>query len=307
MKPRFYCQVVSTAALFLATALSQAEESSPHAVALQSAGYKVSNANGGGLKVDFGTVKVIDDASIGHIAALADVRQLSGTGEGVDDAVLAKFVKAAPELEDLFINGPTITDEGLTVLATLPKLKHVGIHHGQKELKGKGLLALKENRNFTSIEFGGMEGIDDVTVGYLAELPHLRSINIYHTMNTRASLPLLVEKNPLIEKFSLNPHFQPERFTAADIPMLAPLKNLKELALHDMVLPYEGGLVHLKQLKGLKKLDIEWSIYTDEDLVKLRADLPGVEIKSGNRAKEENLAIWNERVAQLEKNAGAKP
>ena len=152
-----------------------------------------------------------------------------------------------------------------------------------------------------------MEGIDDVTVGYLAELPHLRSINIYHTMNTRASLPLLVEKNPLLEKFSLNPHFQPERLTAADIPMLAPLKNLKELALHDMVLPYEGGLVHLKQFKGLKKLDIEWSIYTDEDLVKLRADLPGVEIKSGNRAKEENLAIWNERVAQLEKNAGAKP
>ena len=74
-----------------------------------------------------------------------------------------------------------------------------------------------------------------------------------------------------------------------------------------MVLPYEGGLVHLKQLKGLKKLDIEWSIYTDEDLAKLRADLPGVEIKSGNFAKKENLAIWNERVAQWEKDAGGKP
>ena len=268
---------------------------------MQAAGYKVSNAKGGGRSVDFGTVKVIDDASIAHIAALADVRHLSGTGEGVDDAVLAKFVKAAPELENLFVNGSTISDEGLTVLAKLPKLKHLGIHHGQKEMKGKGLLALKENRNFTSIEFGGMQGIDDVTVGYLAELPHLRAINIYHTMNTRASLPLLVKKNPLLEKFSLNPHFDPQRFSAEDIAMLAPLKNLSELLLNDMVLPYENGLSHLTALKGLKKVSLEWSIYKDEDLAKLKAALPRVEIISTNRAKEEELAKWQERVEAMKK------
>ncbi len=306
MKTKYY-QIAFITALHFAAPFSQAEDSSPHAAALQAAGYKVSNANGGGRNVDWGDVKVIDDASIGHIAGLGDVRQLSGSGDGVDDAVLAKFVKAAPELEQFFINGSTITDEGLTVMGKLPKLKHIGIHHGRKELKGKGLLALKGNRNFTSIEFGGMQGIDDETVGYLAELPHLRAINIYHTMNTRASLPLLVKKNPLLEKFALNPHFDPTRFSAADIAMLAPLKNLRELGLNDMVLPYEGGLVHLKQLKGLKKLDIEWSIYTDEDLAKLRTDLPGVEIKAGNRAKEEELAKWNERVAEMKKVNTKKP
>lgn len=306
MKTSYY-QAASFAALLLAAAMSPAEELSPLAAALQAAGYKVSSAKGGGHNVDFGTVKVIDEASLANMAALGDVRHLSGTGEGVDDAVLAKFVKAATELEYLFINGSTITDEGLAVLARLPKLRHFGLHHGLKELKGKGLLALKGSQNFASIEFGGMQGIDDKSVGYLAELPHLRAINIYHTLNTRASLPFLVEKNPLLEKFSLNPHFDPERFSAADIATLAPLKNLRELALNDMVLPYEDGLAHLKALTSLKKVSLEWSIYKDEDLAKLKAELPGVEIISTNRAKEENLAIWNERVARMNKTTTRKP
>lgn len=297
----------SCAALILTATISQAKDPSPHAAALQAAGYRVNNVDKGGYSVDFGTVKVIDDASLASIAALGDVHQLSGTGEWVDDAVLAKMVQAAPELQTLFINGSTITDEGITVLAKLPKLQHFGLHHGPKELKGKGLLALKGNQNFKSIEFGGMQGIDDESVGYLAELPHLRAINIYHTLNTRASLPLLVKKNPLLEKFVLNPHFDPKRFSADDIATLAPMKNLSDLSLNDMVLPYENGLSHPTELKGLKKVSLEWSIYTDEDLDKLKAALPGVEIISTNPAKEGELAKWNERAAAMKKEAVEKP
>jgi hypothetical protein len=294
-------------ATLLATPACPAEDLPPQAAQLESAGFKVHRHKAGGYSVDFGKVKVLDDASIANIAALREVRELSGTGEGVDNAVLAKLVKAAPDLETFFVNGSTITDEGLTVLAKLPKLRHLGVHHGPKELKGKGLLALKDNANFKSVEFGGMQSIDDESVGYLAELPHLRAINIYHTMNTRASLPLLVKKNPSLEKFSLNPHFDPKRFSAEDIAMLAPLKNLSELLLNDMVLPYENGLSHLTALKGLKKVSLEWSIYKDEDLAKLKAALPGVEIISTNRAKPEELAKWNERVEAMKKEATKKP
>jgi hypothetical protein len=295
------------AALLLFTSGSAGQDLPPQAAQLEAAGFKVHRHNSSGYSLDFGKVKVFDDVCIGNIAALGNVRELSGTGDGVDNAVLAKLVKAAPDLETFFVNGSTITDEGLTVLAKLPKLRHLGIHHGPKEMKGKGLLALKDNANFKSVEFGGMQSIDDESVGYLAELPHLRAINIYHTMNTRASLPLLVKKNPLIEKFSLNPHFDPKRFSAEDIAMLAPLKNLSELLLNDMVLPYENGLSHLTALKGLKKVSLEWSIYKDEDLAKLKAALPGVEIISTNRAKEEELAKWNERVEALKKEATKKP
>ncbi|HEX8309914.1 MAG TPA: hypothetical protein VF614_01270 [Chthoniobacteraceae bacterium] len=294
-------------ALVLATCLSAAQDIPPQAAQLEAAGFKVHKRNPSGYAVDFGKVKVLDDASIANIAALREVRELSGTGEGVDNAVLAKLVKAAPDLETFFVNGSTITDEGLTVLSKLPKLRHLGVHHGPKEMKGKGLLALKGNQNFKSVEFGGMQSIDDESVGYLAEMPHLRAINIYHTMNTRASLPLLVKKNPLLEKFSLNPHFDPKRFSAEDIAMLAPLKNLSELLLNDMVLPYENGLSHLTALKGLKKVSLEWSIYKDEDLAKLKAALPGVEIISTNRAKPEELAKWNERVEAMKKEATKAP
>lgn len=293
--------------LLLATTLSRGEEASPHVAFLQSAGFKIHPMGDGGFSIDFPEPKAFDAATLAHIAALGDVRRLSGNGEGIDDTVLARLAKAAPVLEYVFINGSALSDAGLAALATLPALKHFGLHHGPKELKGKGLLALKGNKHFTSIEFGGMASIDDETVGYLAQLPQLRSVNIYHTLNTRTSLPLLVQKLPLLESFALNPHFEPTRFSAADIAALSPLKNLRELALNDLVLPYENGLIHLKALTGLKKLSVEWSFYTDEDLARLRAALPGVEIKAGNRAAEDKLALWNERVEEMNKAATKRP
>jgi len=298
---------LSSLIIFAAATLTvPAAETSAPVAALKAAGFKVNNVNGGGYFIDYTGVKVFDDATFAHFAALGNVRRLSGDGAAINDAVLARLAKL-PELESFFVNGSTVTDEGLAALSAAPKLQHLGIHHGPKGLTGKGLLAFKDRTNFTSIEFGGMQSIDDESVGHLAELPHLRSINIYHTLNTRASLPLLVKKNPLLEKFALNPHFDPKRFSAEDIALLAPLKNLSELSLNDMVLPYENGLSHLTALKGLKKVSVEWSIYKDEDLAKLKAALPGVEIKSTNRAKEEELAKWNERVAAMKKEATTKP
>ena len=293
----------SLIALLLGTSLVAAQEPPlpAQAAGLEAAGFKVHRGNPSGYRVTFGAEAVFNEASLANIAALRDVREISGDGVGVDDAVLAKLVKAAPALESLFINGSAITDEGLKVLAQLPNFKHLGIHHGPKALTGKGLLALKGNQSFKSVEFGGMQGIGDETVGYLAELPHLRAVNIYHTEHTRASLPNLVRKNPLLEKFSLNAGLRPARMSAADILTLVPLKNLRELGLHEMDLPYEGGLVHLKQLKGLKKVSLEYSIYKDEDLAKLKAALPGVEIVSTNRASEKNLITWQERVEAMKK------
>jgi hypothetical protein len=54
-------------------------------------------------------------------------------------------------------------------------------------------------------------------------------------------------------------------------------------------------------------VSLEWSIYKDEDLAKLKAALPGVEIISTNRAKEEELVKWNERVEAMKKEATKKP
>ncbi len=221
--------------------------------------------------------------------------------------LLVLLLATLPELEHFFVNGSKVTDQGLAALAAAPKLQHFGMHHGPKELTGKGLLAFKDKPNFTSIEFGGMGGITDETVGYLSELPQLRSINIYHTANTRASLPALARKASALESFSINPHFEPARFSDADLAMLAPLKNLRELALNNMVLPYENGLAHLQALTGLKKLSIEWSYYTDEDLAKLRTALPALEIKTSHRAAAEKLVLWKERVADLTKTSTIKP
>ena len=305
MQSSFFLSI-SLSAFLLTTCIATAQDAPPQAAQLEAAGFKVHRYKSGGFRVTFRADTGFTDASIANIAALRDVREISGDGVGIDDAVLTKLVKAAPALEILFINGSALTDDGLKVLAQLPNLKHLGIHHGPKALTGKGLLALKGNPNFKSVEFGGMQGIGDETIGYLAELPHLRAINVYHTEHTRASLPNLVKKNPLLEKYSLNAGLRPARLSAADILTLVPLKNLRELGLHEMDLPYEGGLVHLKELKGLKKVSLEYSMYKDEDLAKLKAALPGVEIISTNRAGEKDMATWNERLEAMKKDAAIK-
>lgn len=292
--------MLSVACLLLsviANPLRGEETAPPQVAALKASGIAVSSAKGGGFNVDIRDAKVLTEESWARLESLGGIRKISvGAGHEFTDATLASMA-GLQTLEEIFINGSAITDEGLAALARLPKLAHFGMHHGPGALTGKGLVALKAHAHFRSVEFGGMSGIDDRTAAFLAQLPQLRVVKLFHTRNTRASLPQLAAL-PLLESFCLNPHFEPTRITAADIALLAPAKQLRELDLSDMVLPFEDGLAHLKALPALKKVSLEWSYYTDEDLAKLRAALPGLEIKTGNRAGEDKLNEWNKRLRE---------
>ena len=263
------------------------EAAPPQMAALKAMGITVSKAHGGTYNIDIRDANALTEEAWTKIETLGAVRKFNvGAGAEFTDVTLARMA-GFRGLEEIFINGSAITDEGIAVLARLPKLQHFGMHHGPAALTGKGLLALKDHAPFRSVEFGGINGIDDRTAGYLAQRPQLRAVKLFHTRNTRASLSQLAAL-PVLESFCLNPHWEPKRVDPADIALLAPAKQLRELDLGDMVLPFENGLTHLKGFAALKKVSLEWSYYTDEDLAKLRAALPGLEIKTGNRAGEKN-------------------
>ncbi len=120
------------------------------------------------------------------------------------------------------------------------------------------------------------------------------------TRATRAGMPNLARLVKL-RKLELAANYYPW-FTAADFALLAPLANLQELGIGRMTLFYDGGLSHLKRLKGLKKLRLDSCEVSAADLGKLMRSLPGVQIE-WIPAPAGRLQGWN---AEAERRRKAK-
>jgi hypothetical protein len=57
------------------------------------------------------------------------------------------------------------------------------------------------------------------------------------------------------------------------------VKNLEEISLTETWLTYDGGFKHLAALPNLKKLSIPKVIASEEDIAKLKAELPTLAIQ----------------------------
>ena len=193
-----------------------------------------------------------------QIEALPDLKRFSGNGEVFDDAALARLAKIS-SIETFFFNGPAFTDSGLAVLAAMPKLQRFGVDHSAK-LSGSGLAALKGAKSLAALHFGGC-AIGDEGVKSLAQLTQLKEVSLGHVRITRASFPLIA-KMPEVERIEITPNWDPAYYTAADFGAFSGMKNLRELEIHDMVLPWEDGLALLKPIHSLKTLKIYWCYMT---------------------------------------------
>ncbi|HSI63058.1 MAG TPA: hypothetical protein VLE43_08060, partial [Candidatus Saccharimonadia bacterium] len=69
------------------------------------------------------------------------------------------------------------------------------------------------------------------------------------------------------------------KLTEAALAHIAKLKNLESLKFGEVVVTYDGGLQHLTTLKNLKKLELDKLGASEDDINKLKAALPGCEIK----------------------------
>ncbi len=261
---------------------------------------KVTALRDGGWSVDLSDANGLSQALWTQIGQLAGIRRFSGNGAQFDDPALARVAKIS-SIETLFFNSPSFTDGGLAVLATMPKLRSFGVDHSTIII-GSGLAPLKGGSTITALHFGGCV-VGDEGVRTIVQLIQLEDIALGHTRITRASFPLLAAM-PALARIEITPNWDPQPYTAADLAAFSGMTRLRELELHDMVLPWGNGLDHLAAIASLTTLKLYWCYISAADAVKLKAGLPKVAIDIRNPAGEERLKQYTDRLDKLHASAG---
>jgi hypothetical protein len=112
----------------------------------------------------------------------------------------------------------------------------------------------------------------------LATIKTLKKLDVFHTfyVNDEALLPL--RKLPDLRIFIAGPQYSP-RLTDAALRNLSEVKSLEEISLTETWLTWEGGFKHLAALPRLKKLSIPKVVASEEDVKKLKAELPDLVVE----------------------------
>ncbi len=196
-------------------------------------------------------------------------------------------------------NGPLLAKEAYGWLAGLPELCSIRIDHNipgpgsplsHALYDGSGLTAFA-NSKLEEIKIG--DAFDDQGMAALAKVKSLRIAQIGHSKATDAGVAHFA-RHPNLEEFSISPQARPNRFTDKSLPVLATLPKLKRLGIHETFVTYEGGLKHLKTLKGrLESVSFKGALVLPADVEKLKADHPGLKVETSTPA--EILAAPNSR------------
>lgn len=266
-------------ALPLLGALDDAELVRP----LEAKGVKVKKAQGGVVtELYVGGLKGItmdDYHLVGQCRNLLSLN-LSAEDQRFNDEAAAQLT-GLDRLEKFFSNGAQLTDDGFKSLASWKSLKQIGFDHWFRTVKdrpiGAGLAQLAALPNLESIRLGGcMVGAEAIEA--LATIKTLKKIDVYHTfyVNDDALLPL--QKLPDLQIFIAGPQFSP-RLTDAALRNLSGIKSLEEIRLSETLLTWEGGFKHLAALPKLKKLYLPKVVASEEDIAKLKAELPNLAVE----------------------------
>lgn len=199
---------------------------------------------------------------------------LSG-GRTLGDEQLAQLGNLSA-LERVSLDGFMLTDDGLRHLAgwkSLTKLTFYNITN-RGRFNGSGLQHLAELPRFEEFNCGG-SSFDDAGLEACSRLTRLTKLWLWHTPITDAGVPHLKKLSGL-KSLRLLAQWRP-RITDAALPHLAEMKSLEQLDLGETRFTY-AGLRHLRELPSLKRLDLYQVELADGDLVRLRADLPNVEV-----------------------------
>jgi hypothetical protein len=188
-----------------------------------------------------------------------------------DDAAMARFLKLNP-IALQFSHSP-MTDAGAATFAEMKSLKVLRMSHTDK-LTPRSAVALADHPSLEVFANDGKFGIGGMAE--IAKAKHLHEILLQHGVSSDANVALFAH-HPSLEVVKLWPKGT-AALTDAGLAPLATIPNLKELTLELSVFTYAGGLNHLKELPNLEKLTLNEVALSEEDLAKLKADLPKVKI-----------------------------
>ena len=112
-----------------------------------------------------------------------------------DDKVMHEL-RYLPEIEALTISPLShLTDEGLSQVEKLKKLKFLSIKPGGRRISNDGLSCLGQLTELRGLRLEGL-AVDDTLLDVIATLPQLRHVEIKQTLITPEGIELLRETLP---------------------------------------------------------------------------------------------------------------
>jgi hypothetical protein len=199
------------------------------------------------------------------------VKSYGFKGKCLDDAGMARLAALNPEA--LLLEHSIITDAGAAKFAEMKSLKILRMSHTDK-LTPQSASALADHPSLEVFSNDGKFGIGGMA--QIAQAKKLRNMTLQHGVAGDANIALLA-RHPALEILKLWPSGT-AALTDAALPALATIPNLKDLTLELSLFTYAGGLSRLKELPKLATLNLKEVALSDEDLAKLKADLPNVTI-----------------------------
>ncbi len=198
------------------------------------------------------------------------VRAFILNGKVSDDAGMAALAKIGPKV--LQFGHSPMTDEGAARFAEMKDLRVLLMSHTDR-LTPKAAAALTDHPALEVFANDGKFGIGGMKE--IASAKKLRVMTLQHGVASDGNAALLA-KHPGLETLTLWPSGT-AAFTDAGVPPLATIPNLKELTIELSVLTH-AGLKSLKDAPKLAKLNLKGVAISDEDLAKVKADLPAVAV-----------------------------
>ena len=247
------------------------------------------SSNKGVLTLSLNSDQPITDEQWTAITAL-QAKSYNFGGKCFDDTAITKLVALNPEA--LNLGHSEITDVGAMKFAEMKSLKILRMSHTDR-LTPKSASALADHPALEVFSNDGKFGIGGME--QISTSKHLQNVTLQHGVSSDANVAFLA-KHPALEVLKLWPSGT-AALTDKAIPSLASIPNLKDLTLELTVFTYEGGLKHLKDAPKLATLNLNDVALSEEDLAKLKADLPNVTIKF-TPMKPEYRAKWDAWAAQ---------
>jgi hypothetical protein len=200
------------------------------------------------------------------IAAL-HVRAFAFAGAALDDAGMTRLVALDPVA--VALNGSPLTGNGVAKFGEMKSLKALHTMHVTRPTT-EAKAALSAHPALEAFSSDGAFTIEAITA------PHLQRVDLKHGAADDAFVALL-KNHPSLESVRLWAKGY-AGLTDASLATLVTIPKLSKLSLEFAVFTYAGGLNRLKELPKLAVLELKDVALAPEDLAKLKADLPKVQI-----------------------------
>jgi hypothetical protein len=207
---------------------------------------------------------------------LPEMSLVRGTAKFADTKALEVLTKL-PKLHTVYFNATIFDDSGFAVLAKCKELQSIALDHNFI-ISGSGAGALKDLPKLKSLRFGGCTKMTSEAAEACAQLTQLESLQFFHMGASDEDVATLLPLAGNLKHFVVASQFNGE-LSGVALEHLAKFKSLESLKFGEVVVSYDGGLKHLATLKNLKKLELDKVGASEEDINKLKAALPGCEIK----------------------------